>query len=282
MTLPPDPFDPTEPGASRGHAFGAAQGSLATLSRRGHERGAMTVLAGARHDARRHQRRVVAGTSAVAATVLAGSVGAGVLLLHDEPPVTVVPGDGPPAEMTMPAVTAIRLVGHDGYDRVEIEYNAQVEYADMYPEHGPGPDSQVPESPACPLPDDLEDDAISYLPLASAVAPTADGLVPGISGLRVDGAAGGAAYIREVVPLCAVDGYTWLAAVIDDPDLIGRRIPGSPGTDPNTTLPDLDHVGMLGGSTCQGAPATILSDFWVWPPADDTPPSPEVCPPAGA
>jgi hypothetical protein len=85
-----------------------------------------------------------------------------------------------------------------------------------------------------------------------------------------------------VVPLCAVDGYTWLAVVIDDPDLMGRRIPTPPGSDPSTTLPDLDHVGMLGGSTCQGGPDTIFSDSWVWPQTDDTLPNPEICPPAGA
>ena len=242
--------------------------SLDSLARRGRERGATAVLDGARHDARHHQRQRTVAVGATAVTLLAGTVGAGVLLLHDEPPPVASAASfgapaapGAPGLVDGPLVAGIRLVGHDGYDRIEIDYDGAVPPS-------PHPEGAAPEptGPECATPADLEDDGISSGAVPSGAADTPDGLVAGLSGQRISG---DTTYVGEVVPLCAQNGYTYFAVVIDDPSLMGQQVPSGPNG-------EVDRTGMLGQGECV-LDEQIQLDFFVYPGPDATPPSDEVC-----
>jgi hypothetical protein len=255
-------------------------GSLETLARRGHQRGASTVLAGARHDARHHQRQRAVAVGATAVTLLAGTVGAGVLLLHhDPPPVTAASASlgtpaapGAPGQVDGSLITGVRLVGHDGYDRIEIDYDGAVPPS-PHPEGAAPP----PTGPECATPADLEHDGIYTEALPSGAAATPDGLVAGLSGQRISG---DATIVREVVPLCAQNGYTYFAVVIDDADLMSiQSITVPDGTDPED-IPPPDFTGSLGTGQCVlDDPDQVQIDFYTWLDSARTQPSSaEVCP----
>jgi hypothetical protein len=225
-------------------------------ARRGAERGAAAVLDGAWHDARRHRhrhrhrRRV--GTGALAVVLVAGIVGAGVLVLHRDPP-PVTAGDLPSgdAEPSPRIVTDIRIVRHDVFDRVEIDLAG-----DPLP---PGPEIDPESEPADPVrPQDIpqcrKPDGVSTFNLTwgvhSDVAPTPDGLPTELSGRHFTG---DGVYVREVVPLCAVDGLTWLGIVYVDPSLAPRHIQLPPNPDSSKDpLEDYDFTGEL---TFHGCPS---------------------------
>lgn len=251
----PDHPDRSDPG---GH------GSLTTLAHRGDQRGATTVLAGARHDLRRHQRRRAAAAGTLAVAVLAGAVGAGVLVLRDggRPVTADSAGGGSPGTGSL--VTDIRIDQHDVYDRIVVDFDGPVTPFD--PERA---GHSLPDTPECRGPADLQQKSIQYWGLVSAAAPTDDGLVAGLSGQRI----AGGPYAHEVVPLCAAEGYTWLAIVIDDPE-VGSG-PGGPVDGVPVDPPDL--TGTTGMGKCELADQ-VLIDVFTWPGSDGTPPSDEICP----
>jgi hypothetical protein len=268
MSVPTDPFDTTESVA--GH------GVLATLARRGAERGAPAVLDGARHAARRHRQRRRVGTGALAVLLVAGIVGAGVVVVRDDrPPVTA--GDPPPqgADPQPRVVTGVRIVGHDGFDRVEIDVAGDPIPPELWPEPAL-PDRARPEGvPQCHEPDF---DPVVNLTwgVHSDVSPTPDGLPAELSGRRF---AGDGVYVREVIPLCAVDGLTRLGIVYVDPSLAQRHLELPPNPDfSKDPLEDFDFTGELTFRACESDdPQQEVVDFFRWTDPDgETPPS-QVC-----
>jgi hypothetical protein len=262
--------------------------SLDTLARRGHERGATAVLAAARHDARHHQRQqtVVAGATAV--TLLAGTVGAGVLLLRDDSsaPVTIPSATTGPSGATAasaapgsvgvggePIVTGVRVVGHDGYDRIEIDFDGPV------PPDPEGEGTSMPTTPECAIPEDVYDgtDGVQTWGLPSGASDTPDGLAEGISGQRVTG---DTSYVTQVAPLCSVDGYVWFAIGWDEP----KPLDIGDGSGPGLVPPAVDMQGTIGMGKCVvDDPPQVQFDVFEWlDTAGTQPSSDEVCSPTEA
>ena len=148
-------------------------------------------------------------------------------------------------------VTGVRIVRHDRIDRVEIELAGDPIPPDAWPP--PGPESPLNDPtalhniPAC--------QGTSFDPASgvtksalSAVAPTPDGLPAELSGRRFTD---GGTYVREVVPLCAVEGSTYLGIVLADPSLMQRGLSWPSDGDLNgDPLEGYDFTGELSFRPC--------------------------------
>lgn len=225
---------------------------LRSLSEHGDDRTAGDVFAGARRAARRYRRRraTLAGVTVLA--LLAGTLRLAAGLDGNPDPIAArAGGDGP-------SLTGVRIEPHEPFDRIVMEFDA-----DVLPDDPLDPTLSKPPTAACQSPPDLGDDQVWARALPSAVAPTPDGLPAGIP----ERITGDGEYVEEVVLLCAADGVLWFDVVLADIPL-----PEPPGPGPVV----LENY--WGGKCLLGNPGRVYIDFWLTDDPDAPPPSPDACP----
>lgn len=216
----------------------------------GSPRGATTVLRDARQDVGRHRRRRAVASGMVVAAVLTSAVGATVYLSPEDEarPIGLGSGAPPPAggEQTL---TGFRVEGHEGFDRIVLEFNVdQVEI--RHDEDFSG----FPTGTECEDFDPLSrpgSTGASYSTILSAPAPGDDGLTPGLADTPV---AGDTIYTRDVTALCNIDGYAHLA--------IAEKPPASGGIVRGPDF-DADNPRLITNATCAGdAPGELYIDVY--------------------
>ena len=108
------------------------------------------------------------------------------------------------------------------------------------------------------------------------VAPTPDGLPPELSGRRFTG---DGVYVREVIPRCAVDGFTWLGVVYVDPSPAQRHLELPPNPDlSKDPLEGHDFTGELTFRACgSDDPQLVVIEFFRWTDPDGRTPPDGIC-----
>jgi hypothetical protein len=233
--------------------------TLESLAERGSPRGATAVLSEARHAAVRHRRRrAMAGSMALVA-VLTSAVGATVYLSPDDELRPLGGGSGAPPPTGGPqTLTGITVEGHEGFDRIVLQFNVdEVEIRENTEYSG------FPPGAECEDFEPLAGISGGELTILSAPAGGDDGLAPGLADTPV---AGDTTYIRDVTALCNVDGYAWIA-IADKPPVEGGVIRG-PDFDP-------ENPRLVSHPWCPGdAPGEVYIDTYE---VDRRPPG--TCPP---
>jgi hypothetical protein len=224
--------------------------TLESLAERGSPRGATAVLSGARQAAVRHRRRRAMAGSTALAVVLTSAVGATVYLSPDDEIRPLGGGSGAPPPTGGPqTLTGITVEGHEGFDRIVLQFNVdEVDIRGNAEYSGFAPGAECEDFDPLSRPGSL---GAAFSTILSAPASGDDGLAPGLADTPV---AGDTTYTRDVTVLCNVDGYAWLA-IAEKPPAQGGVIRG----------PDFDaeNPRLITNARCQGdAPGQVYIDVY--------------------